>query len=798
MSEEQVISDEYDEEESIVVEARERFLRAEKAYSANRHLAVDDTKFAMGDSDNGWQWPDEVRKQRQFDKRVCLTVNHTAQHCNQIVNAIRQNRPSCRVLPVDDYADKKTAEILAGLIRNIQASSAADDAHDLAAEHAVIGGEGYWRIVTEYESDTSFDQVIKIKSCPNPQLVYIDPDCKELDRSDAEWGFIFEDINKETFKRDHPDIDASSWQPGKTHWVTEDTFRRAEYFYCNYVKDTALLLADGSSVLESNLPEGVTREGDNLHRDTGETIAIINERETSIRKWRWCKLVGGHDEPIDETDWPGCYLPIIADIGKELNVNGEIIRKGMVRDIKDSARMVNYSFSEAVQTLALQNKVPYMAAQESIEGFESIWGAANLENRAYLPFNAISEDGTALPMPQRQPAAVIPTAQIQMLQLSTEEMRGASGQQNANFGIKSEASSGIGIERLRQQGDVATYHFPDNHARALRYEAKVLIDLIQKVYDTRRVVRVLGLDGQHTQATLDPAHPQPYSEQPQFNDEEIKKIFNPSIGQYDVTIDTGPSFQTQRQEAFASLTDLAGRSPALMQIAGDIIMRAADFPMAEQLADRMAKALPPALQDQKGGDAGKLQQASQAVQQAQQQIQQMQQQMQEMQTKLQQAETGQAKVQAEIQGKIEISKIDAQIQDQKHQRELSAKQQILELETQAKIEQSHVDAKLALDKIHFESEARNRQILAEMQFSHEQSKESEEKKQAIELAKLKMEIDSKEEIAELNAYVALQKVGIDNPALTDDVNEDFSDDKADVSVIAIGNPKEEVDNSEIM
>jgi hypothetical protein len=720
-----------------------------------------------------------------IDNRVCLTVNLAAQHVNQIVNGIRQNRPACRVLPVDNFADKKTAEILAGLIRNIQSASAADDAHDLAAEHSTVGGEGYWRVVTEYESPASFDQVIKIKACPNPQLVYIDDNCKEMDKSDAKWGFVFEDITHESFKREHPEIDPSSWQMGVSQWVKADTFRCAEYFYCVEEKDKALLLADGTSVLESALPEGTTRKGDYLRRKDDETMLIVKTRDTTTEKWKFCKLVGGHDFPVDETDWAGSYLPIISTVGKELNVNGEIIRKGIIRDLKDPARMVNYSYSETVQTLALQNKVPYMAASESIEGFENIWGAANVESRAYLPYNAFSEDGQSLPVPQRQPPASMPGAQVQLLQLSTEEMRGASGQQNANFGIRSEASSGIGIQRLKSQGEIATFHFPDNHARGLRYEAKVLIDLIQKTYDTKRVVRVLGLDGQHSTATLDPDHPQPYSETQEFTDDDIQKIFNPSIGQYDVVIDTGPSFQTQRQEAFAALTDLAGKSPNLMGVAGDIIMRAADFPQAEQLADRLAKTLPPALQDSQGGDTGKLQQAAQAIQQAHQQIQQMQQQMQEMQGKLQQAESGQAKVQAEIQGKIQISQIDAQIQAQRYQMELEAKRQLFEMDTQAKIEQSHVDAKLALDKIHFEAESKKRMMADEIRYNEDQTHiraaleiDKNKNEQASKIAIEKMRIDSQEEIAELRAYVDLKKSGISNDVLTQDVERDLREDDA--------------------
>ena len=585
-----------DEDKSVVEVAKERYERAKDAYGPNRILAIADTQFAMGDSDNGWQWPGAIRNSRVLERKVCLTVNATAQHCNQIINNMRQNRPQCRVLPVDSGADKKTAEILAGLIRNIQTSSNADDAHDTAAEHSTYGGEGFWRITTEFESVRSHNQVIKIKPIPNPQLVYVDPAAREMDKSDAAWGFVFEDISKEQAKRDHPDVDPASWQQEPTGWVTEDTVRRAEYFYCDYKQDTSLLLADDTFVLKSELGKGAYEQL--TYEAVKAAGLIIKERATTIKSWKWCKLLGGHDKPLDAKDWAGSYLPIISVVGKELNVNGEIVRKGVVRDLKDPARMLNFSYSEAVQTVALQNKVPYIAAVESIEGYEDVWRSANTTNLGALPWNAWDSQGRSLPQPQRQEPAVMPAAQVQMLQLSTEQMRAASGQQNANFGIRSEAASGVGIQRLKAQGEIATYHFPDNQVRGLRYEAKVLIDLIQKIYDTKRVVRILGIDGKEETATLDPDQAEAYSET--ITEEDIQKIFNPMVGTYDVVIDTGPSYQTQRQEAAAALTELAGKNPIIMTAAPDIVMRAYDFPMADQLAKRLEKTIPPELQDKKG------------------------------------------------------------------------------------------------------------------------------------------------------------------------------------------------------
>lgn len=613
--------------DDVVETARSRFQRFKDLNSTLREQAIEDTKFVMGDSDNQWQWPEDVYQNRaSVSGKPCLTINVTAQHCNQIINNIRQNRPSAKISPVDGDADKKTALILGGMLRSIQSYSNADTAHDIAAEHAVYGGEGFWRVLTEYESEDSFDQVITIKPLINPQLVCIDPDCIEPDRSDAKWGMIFEDLTKEQFRQDYPDTDCSSWVEDPMGWNSKDKVRIAEYFYCEIEPDELYRLQDGTTLRKSEMPEGIKVEGDYVVTPDGLMIPIVAKRDTKKKVWYWCKLIGGEEKPVDKKVWPGLYLPIICVVGKEINVNGEIVRKGIVRDLKDSARMVNYSYSAAVETVALQNKVPYMASAESIAGFEDIWGAANIENRAYLPFNERDMEGNQLSMPQRQPSATMASAQVQMLQVSVEQMRATSGQSSANFGIKSEASSGIGIQRLKAQGEIATFHFPDNLARSLKYEAKVIIDLITKIYDTKRIVRILGLDGKESAAVIDPEMQMPY-EEVRGAEGDVEAIFNPTVGRYDIAIDTGPSYQTQRQEAADALTELSNKNPQLMQFAGDILMRSYDFPMADELADRLAKTIPPELQDKKDGEPEIPPQVQQMMDQMGQQMEMMSQEM---------------------------------------------------------------------------------------------------------------------------------------------------------------------------
>ena len=628
---------------STVEEAKARYDMARTAYSASRTQSIEDTKFYLGDSDNGYQWPQNIALQRStIERRPCLTINVTAQHVNQIVNTVRENPPTGKVLPDDDYSDKKTAEILSDLIRNIQATSNSDDIHNIAIEHAIAGGEGYWRIVTEYEGENSFNQVIKVKPILDPGMVYIDPYTKELDKSDAEWGFVFEDITKDECKRLWPDLDVTSWTDDKVRgWVKENTVRIADYYCVEFIDDILYQLPDGTAEYKSKIPPEIL-----VQLDEAVKAGELKTRKCKRKQWKIHKLVGNHDEPIESTVWVGSMLPIVQVVGKELMVNGEVIKKGLVRDLKDPARMVNYAYSATVESIALQNKIPYIAPFEAIEGHEQKWDNANNQNLAYLPYNHVDDEGNPIPAPARQAGTTLPAAQIQLLQLSIEQMRAASGQQSVNFGIKSEATSGIGIQRLKVQGEIATYHFLDALNRALKYEIRVLLELIcsGKIIDTKRVVRIMGIDGEADHAIIDPNAPNAYQE---IGIKDIQKIFNPTIGTYDVVIDTGPSYMTKRQEGSAQLAQIAAQNPEINQIAGDLIMKAMDVPYADQIAERIYKMLPSQLKEDGGQQPQIPPQAQQAMQMASQHIQQQDQILAELQKQLEEAKNDQEVKEAE-------------------------------------------------------------------------------------------------------------------------------------------------------
>lgn len=586
--------------DSIVKEALKRFERCQNAESEFRKRFVEDVKFANGDADNGWQWQEAMSKRRDSMGRPCLTINKVRQHCLQIINDAKQNKPSVKCLPIDGKADIQIAKILDGIIRHIEYNSHAEIAYDTATEFAVQGGLGYWRIVTEYAHDGSFDQEIFIRRVKNPNTVYLDPDIQSGDGSDAKFAFVFEDMSKEEFEATYPGETAGEIVfPSEGHgseWLGQDRIRIAEYFCKSTKSDTLIAHPERGPVLMSSMDEAEAK----LYKDDES----VKSRPVDEPVIKWYKIAG--NKVIEEREWLGRYIPIVRVVGEEIDIDGKIERKGHVRPLKDPQRMYNFMSSAQAEYIALQTKTPYVGPIAAFEGFETLWANANHENAAYLPYNSLTEEGQAVDRPQREQPPVGAQAYMTAMQTAQQELMMASGQYQENFGQQSNAEAGVAITARQRQGDKATYHFIDNLARSIRFTGRILVDLIPKVYDTKRVMRIVGEDGSETFANLDPEQPHPVGDaqgqpvqidanQPPQPQEAAQLIYNPGIGRYDVTVEVGPSFETRRAEAFHALTQIMSQDPDLMKVAGDIMFKAADFPMAQDVAERIRRTISPAI-----------------------------------------------------------------------------------------------------------------------------------------------------------------------------------------------------------
>lgn len=585
-------------DQKIIAEAKRRFNRAETWEGTARRRYLQDLKFVNGDAYNHYQWPNEVYTDRDGADRPCLTVNKTRQHCLQIINDARQNKTQVRIKPVGDQATYDAAQIYEGLVRRIEYLSNADAIYSLATRHQVHGGIGYWRIVTEYTSnepnEDAFNQEILLKPVVDPLTIFLDPDIEQQDGSDARFGFVFKRLSKDLFKAQYPQYaDKLNDAPlgYEDTWTTEDQVMIAEYFRKTQSRDELIAFTDESTGQQQTLRMSELKK---LGKDAVKLITEspgTRKRAITEDKVEWFKIIG--EEIVGRRDWPGKYIPIVRVIGEETIIDGELDRKGHVRALVDPQRMYNYNASAEVEYGALQSKSPYLAPVQAIEGLETYWTTANTVNHSVLPYNHKDDEGNDIPSPERATPPGTAAAYIEGMQAAANDMMLVSGQYQENVGQESNAKSGIAIQERQRQGDNATYHYIDHLAMAIRFTGKIIIDLAPKIYDTPRVLKILQEDGTELHVKVDPSLPQAHQQIEDAEEAQISAVFNPKMGAYEVQADVGPAFATRRQEAFNALSQIAAQNPQLMMLIGDLVLKAADFPMADEAAERLKNMVPP-------------------------------------------------------------------------------------------------------------------------------------------------------------------------------------------------------------
>ena len=583
--------------EDMLATMRSRFTMALSAYSESREDELDDLRFMAGSPDNQWQWPADVLATRgsvqgqTINARPCLTINKLPQHVRQVTNQQRQNRPSGKVIPADDNADVAVAEIFDGIIRHIEYMSDADVAYDTACDNQVTYGEGYVRILTEYAREDSFDQDLRIGRVRNSFSVYMDPTIQDPCGSDAQWCFITEDLLKADYERMFPDAQPISsimatgiGDQSMSQWISENTVRIAEYFYLDHQKAT-LNLYPGNVTAFKGTPQ------DEQLKAMFEKP--VRTRTVDRRKVMWVKTNGY--EVLDEREWLGKYIPVVRVVGNEFEVDGRLFVSGLVRNAKDAQRMYNYWTSQEAEMLALAPKAPFIGYGGQFEGYEMQWKTANTTNWPYLEVNPDVTDGAGnvLPLPQRSQPPMAQTGLIQAKMGAAEDIKSTTGQYNASLGQQGNERSGKAILARVQEGDTGTYHYVDNLGRAIRHITRQLVDLIPKVYDTERIARIIGVDGEVGMAKINPQQPEPVKEIRDQSGIVIEKIYNPTVGVYDVVITTGPSYLTKRQEAVEAMANILQTSPQLWQVAGDLFIKNMDWPGAQEMAARFKKIIDP-------------------------------------------------------------------------------------------------------------------------------------------------------------------------------------------------------------
>lgn len=625
---EETTAEKTDEVEKIVSAAKECLEGFEERESDNINRAKEAIEFRAGK-----QWPDQIRRDRENESqeggaRPCPVLDKTNQYVRQIVNEERQNRAAIKIRPVDDYSDPEIAEIYTGIIRHIEDQSEAIVAYTTGGEQAIDGGFGYWRLLTDYCDDMSFDQDIIIKRIPNRFSVALGVHT-ESDASDMKEALIWEDVRREDFKKEYPKAKEVGFSQGES-WSDKDTIRIAEYYCIKPEAEKIHLMDDGSTLTDKQLKEliaGVEGFNDGLagaysdedmEPEYQPTPEPVKTRDTVINKIKWYKITS--EEILEQKDIPGKYIPVVKVTGNEITMpDGKTRVSGVLDTMMEPQRLHNYAHAGFIEHVALAPRAPWIAEEEQVEGYEGEYADANRKPITLLKYKSKSDDGHLIPPPQRTPPAGIAPGWQQMLANTEHAVEAAVGMYGPSVGAISAERSGIALQEQKIQGMVGNFHFPDNLARSIQHTGRILLDWIPVYYDTARVVRIMGEDGEHEMIKINPE--QEKAIEPELNeyDQEIGQIYNLGIGKYDVTVSTGPSYTAKRQEAVDTQTQIISAAPQLLNVMGDILFKNMDAPGTDEISERLKALLPPEV---KQLEEAKEQNINPETQAAMQQIQQ--------------------------------------------------------------------------------------------------------------------------------------------------------------------------------
>lgn len=563
--------------EDFLHEVREKYKRASETMSDNHDNWRDDVRFAKLNE----QWPEEIKKDREADGRPCLVIPRLQAFIRQVVNEARQNRPAITVVPADSGADPDTAEIMSGLIRNIEVASNADIAYDTAADGAISGGFGYFRINTAYTSDDSFDQDIVIERIADPLTVYPDPDGESVDGSDWNCCFIVTQMTEDDFEAKYKGADKVDWESEgyeklSAPWRDGEKVLVAEYWHREDVESEIIALNNGAVVSADELKVSGALWAEMGIEPVGKPRTVKSKKVTQY-------ILSGA-EVLETVEWPGKYIPIVPVYGDEVIIDGERVFKSLIRDAKDAQREHNYWRSMAAETIALAPKVPFIGPEGAFDADPEKWSTANDSSHAFIQYKG------QIP-PQRQGYAGPSAGELQQAIAAIDDMKAIMGIYDASLGERSNETSGVAIRQRQRQGDVATFHFIDNLSRSIRQAGRILIDLIAKVYSTARVIRILGEDMEPKSVQVGPQEQQmpPGMDQAQ----DVARIYDLTAGKYDLVVKAGPSYGTQREAAREEMVEIIRAVPQSAPVLGPMYLRNSDWPGADEAADKLEQTAAP-------------------------------------------------------------------------------------------------------------------------------------------------------------------------------------------------------------
>ncbi|MCV9910193.1 hypothetical protein OIV19_21595 [Brucella sp. HL-2] len=305
---------------------------------------------------------------------------------------------------------------------------------------------------------------------------------------------------------------------------------------------------------------------------------------------------------------------------------------GMIRRLKDIQRDVNKRASKALHILSTSKTIMDDDAIDDLDAF--------LEEVARPDAVIIKKRGTELRIDTDRELS---QGHLELMSRSIAMVQQASGVTDELLGRRTNASSGIAIQRRQDQGSMSTAKLFDNNIFAQQVRGEKVLSLVEQFMSEKKAFRITNKRGQAEFIEVNDGLP----------DNDITRT------KADYVIDEEELRSTQRQAQVDQLMEMVTRMPPQIGMAFlDLIVQMTDLPYADEIAKRIRSISKMPDPDADPNEIPPEQQAAEAAAQKQAQMAEAVAQA-EIRTKNAKAARDEAAA-TEIQAKIVNTRVDAQ------------------------------------------------------------------------------------------------------------------------------------------
>jgi hypothetical protein len=561
-------------------------------FNENITRGKDDVNFTIRD-----QWTAVERSEFSRLFKPAMTFNKLYDNVKKLVGEERKNKPDLIVRSLTGKASQDQINLRADLVRTISYQSQNDLVYQAAYKSALMMGFGAFQICLDYESPLSFNQVVRYETIPDPTRTAFDPTALKPHKGDGNYcvrNYVF---TREEFFATYPYVTnpvsyVDPYMLLDFQWTTRDTITVADYYRKEWFPLIIYKLSNGMVVTKEeweqlqkklHLQEKIAEGSEVANILAKDRPRIVDKRQTQDYRVMHYRMI--RDQIIDFSEWPSKQLPIIFVDGDSYWIEGRQYTKSFIHEARDAQKLLNYSRSETAAELKNRRREQWMATPDNIKGNEQQWRNPEVQAGALIA----QPDPKTGQMPIKSPAWDINQGLFATSQAATQDIREILGYSEAES-MQSRDISGEAKRQRQIESSMSAYVFRDNLNQAIEQGGRVVNDLLNHIF---------GEEERHFVVAKRDGRTEPLVINQRMNDGTIANQLGE--GDFDVEIDTGPSFAVQKEVALEFFQQTIAANPQTFPLIADLWAKNLDIQYMPQVAERFKTLVPPQVLAQEEG-----------------------------------------------------------------------------------------------------------------------------------------------------------------------------------------------------